>query len=131
MNKKFIGIALLLCLGVFSGIAKPKGYITPSPLWKKLYSIKIDKVKFEDEKPLAVFKFLRMRSKELDPAGKGVNFVFKGLQKHKSLVTLDLSNLPLAEVIKYVCLIGDLVYKVDEYAVVIMPKPPKGKKKKQ
>jgi hypothetical protein len=128
MNKKFMGICLLLCLGASLGFSKPKGYPL-SPLWKKLNSIIIDKVEFEDEKPIAIFKLLRIRSKELDPTGKGVNFVFKGLNEHKSLVTLKLSNIPLAEVIKYVCLSGNLMYKVDTYAVVIMPKVLKKKKK--
>ena len=129
MKQKLIGIGFLLCLCAFSGLAKPKGYLPLSPLWKKLNSIIIDKIEFEDEKPLAVFKYLRIRSKDCDPEGKGVNFVFKGLIKHKSLVTLKLQNIPLAEAIKYVCLTGDLMYKVDTYAVVIMPIPPKKKKK--
>lgn len=130
MKVKFFILVLLVFFAAFSGTAKPKGYLPPSPLWKKLYSIKIDKIDFEDAKPLAVFKYLRIRSKDLDPAGKGVNFVFKGLKGHKSLVTVKLENLPLADAIKYVCLTGDLIYKVDDHAVVIMPKPPKAKKEK-
>lgn len=126
---KYILIALLLTMISFTGESRPKGYLPPSPLWKKLNSIIIDKIEFEDEKPLAIFKYIRIRSKACDPAGKGVNFVFKGLSKHKILITLKLKNLPLAEVIKYVCLTGDLLYKVDKYAVVIMPKPIKPVKK--
>jgi hypothetical protein len=122
---KYFFIALLLTVLSYTGESKPKGYLPPSPLWKKLNSIIIDSVEFEDEKPLAIFKYIRIRSKACDPAGKGVNFVFKGLRKHKILITLKLKELPLAEVIKYVCLTGDLLYKVDRYAVVIMPKPAK------
>ena len=126
---KYIIIALLLSMISLTSEARPKGYLPPSPLWKKLNSIIIDKIEFEDEKPLAIFKYIRIRSKACDPAGKGVNFVFKGLTKNQVLITLKLKELPLAEVIKYVCLTGDLLYKVDRYAVVIMPKPVKAVKK--
>lgn len=126
-----IGIGLLLCLLTVPVFAKPKGYLPASPLWKKLNSIVIEHIEFEDSDTQTVFKLLQVRSKDLDPEGKGINFVCKGLKDHKTLVTLKLDNLPLAEVIKYVCLAGDLIYKVDDYAVVVMPKPPAEKQKEK
>ena len=122
---KILGIALFVVL-TLPLYAKPIKQISlpKSPLWNKLYSIKIDHIEFMEAEPETVFKLLRVRSKELDPEGKGINFVLKGLQDHKTNVTLKLDNLPLAEVIKYVCLSGNLDYKVDDYAVIIMPKQP-------
>ena len=127
---KLIGISFLLCL-TLSGFARPikKPVLSPSPLWKKLNSIIIDHVEFEDADPIAIFKLLRIRSKKLDTEGKGVNFIFKGLNNHEATITMELDNISLAELIKYVCLSGGLVYKVDRFAVVIMPKPPKKQRK--
>lgn len=132
MKMRFLGIVLLLVLCSFAGTAKPINKVTLplSPLWNKLNSIKIKHIDFQDAEPETVFKLLRIRSKDLDPEGKGVNFVCKGLKDHKTMVTLKLDNLPLAEVIKYVCLSGNLDYKVDEYAVIIMPKQKTLKKNK-
>ena len=114
-----MGIAVFLLAAI--GTAEPAKETPSGNLWKKLNSIIIDQVEFEDSEPINILKFLRQRSKDLDPEKKGVNFVFKDLEQHKTLVTLKLSNLPLSEVIKYVCLSGDLIYKVEDFAVVIMP----------
>jgi hypothetical protein len=91
-------------------------------LTHKLKSIKIGKIDFEEAKPLAVFKYLRIRSKALDPEGKGVNFVFKHLSKNKTLISLQMENVPLYSVIKYACMAANLEFKVEEYAVIIQPK---------
>ena len=131
MIMKLFGICFIFFVCALTGFAKTPVSIRISPLYRKLQSIIIKKVEFEDAKPLAVFKFLRIRSKELDPTGKGVNFVFKDLREHKTLVTVKLNNIPLSEVIKYVCLTGNLNYKIDAYAVVIMPKSLPKKKTKQ
>ena len=127
MSHRFFTYLLLYFVSLVSFApvdAKPKGYLPPSPLWKKLKSIIIDKIEFEDASPLEVFKYLRVRAKALDPEGKGVNFVFKGLQKNKSLITIKLTDIPLSDAVKYVCLTGKLAYKVDTFAVIIMPMPP-------
>jgi len=128
---KLLGMCFIFLLCTLTGSAKPPRSFHPTPLRQKLNSIIIQKVEFEDAKPLTVFKFLRIRSKELDPAGKGVNFVFKDLRDHKTLVTVKLNNIPLSDVIKYVCLTGNLDYKIDAYAVVIRPKTLPKKKTKQ
>ncbi len=42
---------------------------------KKLKSIVIPKLQFEDVPVSVIFEFLKRRSRELDPDGEGVNFV--------------------------------------------------------
>ena len=79
-------------------------------LLRKLNSIKLVKVDFDEAKPIAVFKYLRERSKELDPDAKGINFVFRHMDKSTALVTLKLENIPMAAVIKYVCMAANLDY---------------------
>ena len=124
--KKLMVIMMVMTGSVLLSAGNGKKIILKkSPLQKRLDTIMIDNVEFEDEKPLTVFKTLRKKSKELDPDGKGVNFILKDLDKSKKLVTLILSDASLAYVIKSVCLSADLDYTVDEYAVIIQPKKKK------
>ena len=124
--KKLMIIMMVMTGGalLLAGSGK-KIVIRKNPLQKRLDTIMIDNVEFEDANPLTVFKALRKKSKELDPDGKGVNFIFKDLDKSKKLVTLILSDASLAYVIKSICLSADLEYTVDEYAVIIQPKKKK------
>lgn len=126
---------ILICCLLFSltGYAKPikKIKLPRSPLWKKLNSIVIQKLDVEEAEPRAVFRLLQIRSKALDPEKKGVHFVLKGLKNHPQTITIQLEKVPLADVIKYVCMTAGLAYKVEDFAVIIMPKPPAKKKKQQ
>ncbi|NOY74883.1 MAG: hypothetical protein GXP32_03720 [Kiritimatiellaeota bacterium] len=122
-----LAAATLFSIPVFSG-----GERRPwnKKLVAKLKSIKIKKIDFESTNPVAVFKYLRKRSKILAVDGKGVNFVFKRMNTSKTRVTIKMENIPLLVAIKYVCMAADLDYKIEEYAVVIQPKPAKKLKKR-
>jgi hypothetical protein len=92
-------------------------------LEKKLRSIIIDKVEFDDAVPSTIFKYLRIESKRLDPEKKGVNFVFQNVDASRKTVTLILDKVPLLYIIKTVCSASGLAYRIDDYAVFIQPKP--------
>ena len=96
-------------------------------LEKKLNTLKIAKIEFSDEEPLAVFKYIRILCKKLDPKGGGINFVFKDLDKSKKHVTIILTDVPVIYVIKSVCETADLQYRIDDYAVFIQPAAKKKK----
>ena len=123
---------LLFCLTAYSG--KPgkhiRVYKTPQQiqLERQLASIKIKHIEFDDETPLNVFKYIRKETKKLTGNGKSVNFIFKNLQKSDNRVTLSLDNVPLIYVIKSVCAVAGLTFKVDDYAVIIEPAGSKQKK---
>jgi general secretion pathway protein D len=124
------------------------GYIT-----NKLRTIVVPSINFEDTTVEEAIEFLRQRSveldvTELDPTRKGVNFVVRrpstsgggasapagegavlgastevGTLRIKQL---RLRNVPLAVALKYICDNTRLRYKVDEYAVTLVPQTETG-----
>lgn len=125
---------------------------------EKLRRIIIPNVNFEDITVEEAVDFLRLRAAELDtieidPGKKGVNFLIKGTsggggggdagldaagaagpaaavsigsQKIKSL---RLTNMPLGQVLKYICENAKLRAKVDDYAVTLVPMTDTGDEK--
>jgi general secretion pathway protein D len=115
----------------------------------KLKSIIIPVIDFEDTSVEEAIDFLRLRSieldtGELDPNRKGINFVIRkprtggsgdaGLDADAGgglgaaqdpgalrIKELRLRNVPLAEALKYICEQTKLRFKVDEFAVTLVP----------
>ncbi|MCW1913671.1 hypothetical protein OJ996_08800 [Luteolibacter sp. GHJ8] len=118
-------------------------------LLEKLNEIVIPVIDFEDISVEEAVDFLRLRSRELDrkerdPARKGISFVIRKPRTGGSgdaaldadaagglgttidpgalrIRELRLRNVPLAEVLKYMCGGTKLRYKVDEFAVTFVP----------
>lgn len=116
---------------------------------EKLRDITIPVIDFEDTSVEEAIDFLRLRSRELDtketdPSRKGINFVIRKPRSGGSgdaaldadaagglgatadpgslrIRELRLRNVPLAEALKYICEQTKLRYKVDEYAVTLVP----------
>lgn len=98
----------------------------------KLHSIILPRITFEEASIDGVVKYLKSRSRELDPAGEGINIVLQiqppgerrvGRYDPSMLtVSLELENIPMLEAIRYVCEAADLRFKVDPYAVIIAGK---------
>jgi general secretion pathway protein D len=67
-----------------------------------------------------VVEFLRIRSRELDPKGKGISFVVRvPADLAAKPVTLNLAQVPLIEVLRYVTESTGTAYRMDGYAVTI------------
>jgi general secretion pathway protein D len=119
-------------------------------IMEKLRSIIIPVIDFEDTSVEEAIDFLRTRSRELDttttnPADKGINFVVRKPQANAAapdaagldaaagaLATtadpgtlrvreLRLTNVPVATALKYICESTKLKYKVDDFAVTLVP----------
>jgi general secretion pathway protein D len=120
---------------------------------RKLQSIVVPRIDFEDTTVEEAIDFLRMRAaeldtSELDPAKKGVNFVIRrpraaagggdagvtpaaGGAETLSMAGSDpgalrvkelrIRNVPLAVALKYICDQTKLRYKVDDFAVTLVP----------
>lgn len=93
----------------------------------KLRLIKIPKIEFEEASPDVVFDYLSRISKTYDPDRKGVNIIHMKLNNSDSKITMNASHIPMLDVIKYVCMLADLHYQIDRYAVVIKPNVKKKK----
>ncbi len=102
---------------------------------KKLKAIIIDKVSFEEVSIPTAIRYLRQCSKEKDPEKTGVNFVLLGkINKTTGVsesaaadtevtpLTIELDNLPLETLIRYICRQANLKYRIDDNAVVIASK---------
>jgi len=96
---------------------------------RKLNTIRIPKVQFVDASVQEAVQFLRLRSRELDtlesnPEEKGVNIILKpGAEEQISAprISLDLTNVPLAEALRYITDLAGLKFKIEPYAVVVVP----------
>lgn len=88
----------------------------------KLRDLRIERVDFTSASLEEVLEYLRVRARDLDPAKKGVDFV-NGLSSDANLrpISLNLVNVPLEEVLRYVTEISGANYRIDEYAVRIVP----------
>jgi general secretion pathway protein D len=123
---------------------------------EKLRRIIIPRIDFEDTTVEEAIDFLRLRAAELDtleldPARKGVNFVVRrprsaapgadagldaaaadalpaagGDPSSLRIRELRVRNVPLAQALKYICDATKLRYKVDDFAVTLVPQTETG-----
>ena len=96
--------------------------ITPKKTGAAAAAAKIifPKIDFRDATLREVVEFLVVKSKALDPAGKGVNVVLGDEGKASDTkITLTLSNIPLSEALRYVASLAGLGLREDEFAIFI------------
>ncbi len=89
----------------------------------KAYLLVIPHLKFKNATLPAVVKYLKQISKKLDPRHVGVNF-FLWLDpripaKSRPVITMDMSNIPLVEAVRYICMAARMQYKVERNAIVL------------
>jgi general secretion pathway protein D len=98
---------------------------------RKLQEIKIPQITFSDESVREAIEKLQKKSKtldttETDPAKKGVNIVLKLDPSREALdggtkINLQLNDIPLGDVLKFIASAASLKVKVEPYAVAIVP----------
>ena len=99
---------------------------------QKLKRIIIPSLEFRDARLVDVIDFLIAKSQELDsqepdPAKKGISIVvdpsgsLNGQDPSQLPVTVRLSNIPMESALKYVTQLVGMKYRVDEYAVFVVP----------
>lgn len=112
----------ILCLAIFAIFILSLQIYSQEPCAQKLQKIIVDKVVFDETDVIDAFEFLRKYSKEKDPEGKGINIVLRELKKGENKITLELSDIPASELIRYICIAAKLDYKVEQFAVIISKK---------
>lgn len=91
---------------------------------QKLKSIVIKNINFDQGTTIEdAASFLTLKSREEDPAKEGVSFLIKSDETKAGAKTfsLNLKNVPLVEALRYITNIAGVKYKVEEYAVFIVP----------
>ncbi len=89
---------------------------------QKLKSIFIS-LDFNDVTIEQATAFLYTESKRLDePAHKGIPFIVQpDASTSAKTITLSLNNVPVVDALRYICQLADVKYKVQDYAVSIVP----------
>ncbi len=88
---------------------------------QKLRTLIFPKVEFAGATLDEVTELLRVRSRDLDPQGKGVNFVLSVPPESRNKpISLNLFNVPMEEVLRYVSEMCGVTYKVDDHAVTFV-----------
>lgn len=142
-----LSVPRLLTDDVVTGMPNQGGSFGATMIINKLRTIVLPMINFEDTSVEEAVDFLRARSAELDPeldpAKKGINFVIRkprtggsgdagldadsgGLSSASDpgalrIKELRLRNVPLEQALKYICEQTRLQYKVDDFAVTLVP----------
>jgi hypothetical protein len=100
------------------------------PIEKKLNEIIIPKVDFENATVTEAIRILNQKSvemdtKEPDPAKRGITIVSSIKEDNGARITLNLSNVPIVEALRYVCQLTNLNLREagDEVVIEALPSP--------
>lgn len=94
---------------------------------EKMSKIIFPQVQFQGASVEEAVEFLRIKSRdydvfERDPSKKGVNLIIKpGVAPSTAQISLDLKDVPMAEALKYITELGQMKYKIEAFAVVVVP----------
>ena len=107
--------------------AKPEISQATKDLKKKLDSIVVKHLEFEETPFEGVLEACKVEALAGDPGKKGVNIFLIGISKEtlEAKVNLVVDYLPLSELIEILCRMNGLQYKVEDNGVVILPAEPK------
>ncbi len=92
---------------------------------KKLKSLIFPNVQFSGATMEEALEFLRVKSRQLDTSEpnevqRGVNFILQGAAASTAVISLDLKNVPLSQVVKYTADLAGLSYMIKEAGVVFL-----------
>ncbi|MBQ6352980.1 MAG: hypothetical protein IJJ28_06925, partial [Lentisphaeria bacterium] len=88
-------------------------------VYSKLSRIIFPRIDFNETDVSAALKQLEKRSKDYDPDKEGVEINLAMPSEFSRTVTLNLTNMPLDEIIRYLCLMTGLEYRVDGNSVLV------------
>jgi general secretion pathway protein D len=93
---------------------------------EKLNKIRFPQVQFSGASLEEAIEFLRIKSKDLDPdpdpSRRGVNIILNaGDVPVTTTITIDLTDVPMADALKYITELAGMKYKVEPIAVVVVP----------
>lgn len=106
---------------VVSTESKPDDSGPGSLMIEKLNRIVVPEVELVDTPLGDVLEFLRTRSMELDPEGRGVNMVVLPEVPAKEAITAKFKNAPLAEILPIIARLAGMKVSVTGHAVVLSP----------
>lgn len=93
----------------------------------KMQNIIFPTVDFEGASLEEAIEFLRIKSRdydtvERDPSKRGVNLILRpGANPSSAQISLSLKDVPMSEALRYITELANMKYKVEPYAVVVVP----------
>lgn len=105
---------------MFGAVGATTGGSGRESILQRLTSYQMPNVEFQGATIDEVVELLRIRSRDLDPQGKGVDFVISlDDSSRKTAISLTMQNVPMDEVLRYVTQMAGVSYRVEPHAVVI------------
>ena len=90
-------------------------------LTKRMRDLVLNQVAFSGASLDETIEYLRVRSRDLDPSGKGIDFVVDIPSEVKARpITLSLTDVPFDEVLRYITEMAGASYRVEEQAVRVL-----------
>lgn len=88
---------------------------------QKLRTLIFPQVDFAGATLDEVAELLRVRSRDLDPQGTGINFIINAPPESRNKpISLNIRDVPMEEVLRYVSEMAGVSYKVDDHAVTFV-----------
>ncbi len=104
----------------FSGVLFAQSSAAAPTIQQKLEKIVFPTVQFQNATIQQALEYLRVKSRDLDPAKQGVNIIVKpGGPDAK--ITLDLRNIPLSHAISYIAERSGHQLTADGHAYLLAP----------
>jgi len=120
-----LGVLLVLPCFCLRGPAAERGVVrSESALERKTHSLIIPKIDVDEITIQDFVDLLRDETRKQDPDHTGVNFFLRfdpnrEQEIKQRQVTLSFTNLPVEEIVRYLCLATGLKYRIEASAVVI------------
>lgn len=90
-------------------------------LTEKLRNLTLSRIDFSNASLDETIEYLRVRSRDLDPTGRGIDFVVSLPEQTRNRpVSLNLTDVPFDEVLRYITEAAGATYRVEERAVRIV-----------
>lgn len=112
-----------------SGMFGGEGSVAATPgsnggresLTKKLETLRVERTDFTEATLDEVLEYLKVRSRDLDPEKKGIDFV-NTLSRDTVLrpVSLNVRDLPMEQILRYATEMAGVTYRVEDFAVRIV-----------
>ncbi|MCX6983859.1 MAG: hypothetical protein NT118_03765 [Lentisphaerae bacterium] len=125
MKNPFPSISCILLLLSFSVTAADE---PASSVRYKLETLKIENIELKDTRLSDAIALIKALCKKADPEGKGVNISFmapkddKGKTMDPAIDDISLTDVPLKDVLRYVCDATGMSYRTEKFSIMVFPK---------
>jgi hypothetical protein len=126
---KFTALVLLLLPCSLAASDEPAPSIS-----YKIETMKIEKIELKNIKLSAAIELIKSLSKKADPEGNGINISFIAPKDEKNrrldpvINDISLTNVPVKDVLRYVCEATGMTFRAVKFSVMVYPKNMDGDK---